>query len=487
MFRRIASYSASLYGVTLVSSAVSFAVTMVIARRISREALGLYGFYVTVYSLVGMLLVSGINQALAKMLGERKTPEGRAAIVHFALGFSALLAAVCLPAAWLLHRGGAWAAGLGIAAVPFFVMNVLAACVYRSAFERKKEVLLRIAVSSINSIVTLGLVFLAFEPERAPIIGDFVSMVLPAVVIGFLLARMYRWRPSASFRSVRSPAALEILRFSIPLAVAGVAFVAYSNASSLLIRALVGLAALGEYYFALQLMLVLEKPMQILSSVVLAAFSQEPWITPEKHRRLVAFNLVLFPTIAAGVVFAAPLLLSLADLVLGGVGGEPLTVKYARAPMFVALFALAVPARCIEFLVSTLAIARGRPDVNRNTHLVTTAVALPTLIALVWWLGVWGAAAMPLVYQTVFLTTQRRQLRTEMPDIVLPATRAAATATVLLAVVLAAGVFVPGAVWFFPLAVLAYLGLGHAFGAFDLRTLVPAKWKARVTPAAENA
>src|SRR5688572_27698859 len=170
LFRRIATYSASLYGVTLVSSAISFAVTMIVAKRISREALGLYGFYVTVYAFLGMLLCSGINQALVKRLGEAKDASP---LVRFALSLSLVLAIACWPLAFLLHRAGALATAFGVAALPFFVLQLLAASVFRAGFEKKKEVTLRLAVSLLNSAITVGLVFLAFDPERAPIIGDF--------------------------------------------------------------------------------------------------------------------------------------------------------------------------------------------------------------------------------------------------------------------------------------------------------------------------
>ena len=69
VFRKIATYGLSIYAATLLSSAISFAVTMVVARHISKEALGAYGFYVTIYSLFGMIFGSGLNQSLVKFLG----------------------------------------------------------------------------------------------------------------------------------------------------------------------------------------------------------------------------------------------------------------------------------------------------------------------------------------------------------------------------------------------------------------------------------
>lgn len=472
MFRKIATYSASLYGVTLLSSAISFLVTMVVARRIPREALGLYGFYVTIYAFLGMLVCSGLNQALVKLSGSH--PEDRRDLTKLSLSIAAALAIVAWPAAVVASLYGAVAWTWGLAAMPFFVLTLMGASLFRSAFERKNEVRLQVAISILNSTLTISFVFLA-TPELARIHGDFLSIAIPGAVLAILFAARAGLRgPRDLFGALRTPAAKRTLAFAVPLSIAGAAFVAYSNAASLLIRGLIGLSALGEYYFALQLMLILEKPLEILASVVLAAFAQDPNITPDKHRRLVTFNLAVFPMVAAGVVFAAPLLLQTVDVLLRGAGGEPLMTKYANAPLYLALFALAVPFRCIEFLVSTLAIARGRPEVNRNTHVLTTSFALPTLAALVWYFGPWGAAAMPVVYQVIFLTLQAKQLRAEMPEIIAATTRSAILATFLMAGVLWVGTR-PGAIWLYPVAACAYLALGQVAGAWDFRVFAPAQ------------
>ena len=481
MFRKIASYSASIYAVTMGASALSFLVTMVIARRIPKEALGAYGFYVTIYALVGMLLCSGLNQSLVKFLGDK--PENRIEVTRIVVAVFALLCTIFFPAsfvAWSLGGGASWA--FGFAAIPFSALIVLANSVFRAEFAKKNEIANKVAVSALNSLLTLGFAFLLAAPLMAPIWGDFLSMAIPGtVILGVFLWQGEIRGPGVLFALAKSPMVRRLLTFAIPLAIAGMAFVAYSNAASLLLRALAGLAALGEYYFALQLMNILEKPMTILASVVLAGFSRQPDISVREHKRLVGFNLVVFPLLAAGVAFGAPLLMQIADVVLGNIKGEPLTIKYAMAPAYVSLFALAVPARCVEFLVSTLAIARGRPDVNRNTHVITTSTCLPLLAGMVWMFGPWGAALMPLAYQLVFLSLQAWQLRALMPEIVAHTTRAAATSTLLLAGALALAQ-IHGAVFFFPLVAAVYLAAGHLLGAWDLKTLLPTR-KSSLPPA----
>lgn len=473
MFRKIATYSASIYAVTVAASAVSFLVTMVIARRIPKEALGQYGFYVTVYSFVGMLLCSGLNQSLVKFLGDKK--EDRRELDRLLLAVVALLAVVSWPCAIVARAMHLTSTSWGLFALPFSILYLLGASRFRTDFAKTKEMALRISVSLLNSTLTLGFAFLGGNAVMAPIRGDFLSMAIPGVVLIALFATGAGLRhPRLLVSTLRGPTARRLFRFSIPLAIAGAAFVTYSNAASLLIRGLIGLAALGEFYFAVQLMQILEKPMQILSNVILAAFAQDPTIAPDKHKRLVTFNLAVFPLIAAGVAYGAPLMLAVADHLMKRVGGDPLSVKYALAPLYVSLFALAVPGRCVEFLVSTLAIARGWPQINRNTHVLTTSVALPILAGMVWYFGPWGAAAMPLVYETVFLSLQAWQLHRRMPEIIAHTTRAALIATILLAAVLALG-RLPGAIFFYPLAALGYLAGGHFLGAWDLRTLRPGR------------
>ena len=469
MFRKVASYSASIYGVTLFASAVSFAVTMVIARRIPKEALGAYGFYVTVYSFLGMLLCSGLNQALVKFLGDKQ--EDHAELTRILVATCAMLALLCWPLAFAAGALGWTSTAWGLAALPFSILCLFAASRFRTEFKKKGEVSLRLAVSLLNSTLTFAFAFLAGKPAMAPIWGDFLSMAIPGLVLVAIFLRF--GGPRSVARAVTGDTARRLLRFGVPLVIAGAAFVVYTNASSLLIRGIVGLAALGEFYFAVQLMNVLEKPMTILSNVLLAAFANDPRITPEKHRRFVTFNMAVFPLIAAGVAWGAPLALSIADRLLARVGGEPLATKYALAPAFVSLFALAVPARCVEFLLSTLAIARGLPHVNRNTHVTATSVSLPVLAALVWWKGAWGAAAMPLVYITVFLVVESRMLRAEMPEIVRHCARAAVTGTLLLAGVLLLARATGSPPWLFPFACAGYLAIGHLVGGWDLRSLIP--------------
>lgn len=472
MFRKIATYSASLYGATLFTSALSFLVTMVIARRVPKEALGLYGFYATLYSFTGMLLIGGLNNALVKFLADPK--EDRDVYTRISLVIAAFLAAFAWPAAvvtWFLPVSPAWPAALVV--VPFFVVTVFGNSVFRSAFAKKRELANVCGISLTNSIATLTFAWMWTRPDFAPIAGDMLSYVLPGTIVAAVLLRQ-----SLATRAPGQPffdraLARRFLAFGWPLSVAGVAFAVYNNASSFLVRGLIGLAALGEYYFALQLMHLMDKPLQILARVVLAGFSARPDLTIDEYKRLVTFNVAFFPALAAAVAFLCPLVLVAADLILApAAGGEPLAVRYASSTFYVALFALAVPARCVEFLVSSLAIARGRPEVNQHVHVWTAVSSLPVLAALVAAFGPAGAAIMPLCYQALFLTLQARRLRGDMPEIISGTTWAAFAGTLLLAMTLTPLYFGAGVVWM-PVAVAAYVLGGHVLRAWDLRLLLP--------------
>lgn len=481
MFRKIATYSASLYGATLVSSALSFAVTMVIARRVPKEALGLYGFYVTLYSFAGILLSAGVNQALVKFLADPR--EDRRQITRLILAASAAVAAATWPFAlltWMLGASPVWPAALAV--IPFFLLTAFGNTVFRSEFAKWKEVTVVCGISVTNSVFTLGLAYASSKPDLAPITGDLLSYVIPGALVALVLAR----RAMGSPQTLRASRALpRLLSFALPLTLAGIAFICYQNAASVLIRAFVGLAALGDYFFAVQLMHLIDKPLQILARVVLAGFSASPNAGPEEHRRLLTFNMVSFPTLAAGVVFLCPVIMHAADLVLSaaGAGGEPLALRYSDAPFFVALFALAVPGRCVEFLVSSLAIAQGKPNVHRDTHVLTAMIALPILTGMVAIAGATGAAVMPLVYVATFLTIQARRFRAHAPEIVDRSSRAAIIGTALLALTLAPAAFGFGVLWMFP-AVAAYVLGGHALGAWDLRLLNPTRRSAQSQPVA---
>lgn len=472
MFRKIATYSASLYAVSLVSSGVSFVVTMMVARHISKESLGLFGFYLTIYAFLGTLICAGLNQTLVRSFGAKV--EDRAELTRVLLGVVMLVASVAWPLSLLAHASGYAAWGWALSTLPFMVVTVLGASEFRANFSRRKEVALTLSVSGLNSLLTVALVFLSDRPDMAPILGDFLSLAIPGTLLLLLfLRRDGVMNPFRLLGRSRGETATRLFTFALPLTIAAAAFVAYTHAASLLIRAMVGLAALAEFYFALQLMHILEKPMQILARVVLAGFAQDPAIDPAAHRRLITFNVTVFPLLAAGVAFGAPVLLAIVDWAMGDAAGEPLVSKYAVSPLYVAVFAVAVPARSVEFLVSNLAIARGKPQVNRNTHVITTSVTVPLLAGLIWTFGPWGAAAMPLVYQAVFLSLQSRQLGAEMPEIVRNTTRAAVVGTVLMALLLL-GTRLPGSIWLFPVGAAAYVVGGHLLGGWDLRLLLPA-------------
>ena len=473
MVSKITGYAASLYAVTLSCSVISFATTMVVAHRIPKGAFGEYGLFVTVTAVLGMLLASGLGQSLVKNIGEN--PAAKKDFVALILVSFASIALVAWPLATVLlvSVGGIWVVSLAV--LPFFVLAILSAAMFRAGFEKARELALQASISLLASGLTLAFTFLSANPSVAPIRGGALSFTIPGLVLLIALVRISGHRSVGGlWRAATSAPSRQVLAFAIPLAIAGAAVVAYSHASVVLVRGIVGLEALGEYYFALQLMLLLEKPLEIFAAVTLAAFSREPAITPERHRYFVGFNLAVFPMIAASVAWCAPVLVAIVDFLLGSSHGSTLAEKYPNAPAFLALLTLAVPLRSVEFLVSTLAIARGRPEANRNTHVLTTLVSLPTLVALISWIGPWGAALMPLFYQSVFLSLQAFQLRKEMPEIVRTTIVSAALATVLLALVLLAG-RVTTSVAIFPVVSAAYLAAGHLLRLWDLRQIVGGK------------
>ncbi len=466
MLRKVAAYSASVYAATVVSSGVAFVATLFVARRIPKDALGLYGLYVTVYSFLSVLTIAGVNQAVVKFLGDAKTDRREMAAIVLAL--VAAIAAVAWTLAAAAALAGARILPWSFAAFPFAAQQVLVGSLFRADFARGREMALTLSISLLNSALTVLFVVAGVDGLPPPIAGDLLSLVLPGGVVAIFLARRGGVAaPRELVAALRGGVCRRLLAFAVPLSIAGVAFTTYHHASAILLRLFAGLAALGELTFALGLMQILEKPLQIVARVFLASLAQEPFLTAREHRKLVSFNVTLFPLLAASVAAFAPHLLALADRILGFAGGDALSRKYESAALFLALFAAAVPLRSVELLVSGLAIARGRGDVHRDTHVTAACLSLPLLAVSIALFGAVGAAAMPLVYQAIFFATLRRRFRASAPEIVSNATRAAVGATFLIAGLLASG-RLPGGAWIFPVGAAAYVAAGPLLGLWNL-------------------
>src|SRR5688572_19247348 len=104
MVNKVVGYAGSLYAVTLLCSAISFVVTMIVAHRIPKEAFGEYGLFVTVCAVLGMFLASGLNQAVIRHVG--LIPEAKRDLIGLILVSFGCIAAVAWPLAIALLAGG---------------------------------------------------------------------------------------------------------------------------------------------------------------------------------------------------------------------------------------------------------------------------------------------------------------------------------------------------------------------------------------------
>ncbi len=385
MFKKIFEYAAWLYFLSMISSAVSFFVTMHMARVIQKAELGKYAMYVAIYSLSGAFLTAGVDRTFVKFVGEGDEDYSDLIVLYllFTLCFGILFSVIgVLLSPFFEHE--IW---MGLIAIGPFICTYNAACIFRGRLERTSEVKLIVGISLLNSLLTVTLLSF-YQNEWAPIIADFLSLLIPSIVLIYIF-----------FQRVRSLSREKILlrnnhqmvrnffKFAKPLWFAGVAYAINSQLTNFLIKAFLNYKSLGDFYFAKTMLMLISKPLDTLSKVLLAGFSIKREVDLKHFRTIIGTNLLLFPSLALFVINALPFMTAALGL-----------KQYSNANFYVALLVLSLPLICIQALMGIANVVFNVPEVSQNSHVFSTVVCVPASVGLIYYFGVPGAALVPSLY-----------------------------------------------------------------------------------------
>lgn len=297
------------YGVgAALSRGVQVLLLPVLTRALSPDAYGVGELVITYLQTVVLVLVFGMDGALARFFYE---PEGREARIRMAssslafrmalgTGVAALAALAAAPLAAALMGGEAYRKYLlaGAATLPFTLLVLFGSDVLRVTLQPAKFVVLNVA----NTLLVAGLSILFVVRLDAGVIGMLYGRLL-ADLLSALLA-LVLIRHAIAFRFDRAALA-KMLRYGGPAVPAAIAFAAITAMDRYVLQRVrtleeVGIYAVAVKFFALVLLVV--APFQM---------AYGPWAysraaAPEAPR-LFARALGLYVGIASLVALAASL------------------------------------------------------------------------------------------------------------------------------------------------------------------------------------
>jgi O-antigen/teichoic acid export membrane protein len=383
------------------SLALSFGMTILLARHLGVAGYGSFVVVLMLIGLGGLVADVGTQTVLIRSLaGDEEVDVRVAAGLRLALAALASLLALAVAAA---VYGAQHRVVLGIAiALPTIVLNASAGTA-TALLQARLRLELAAAAEAATQTVSLALVALAVAngASFAGVVGVTVSVALVHAVLLWLLARRYASLvPRVDFARWR-----RLLRAALPVGGSVLVATVYFRVDALLLASLRGPVAAGLYGIAYRPVEALGgfPPLYVAALfplLVLAAASRdEQRLTALVRRGARTLGIAALPVSAAGIVVAP-----FAVRILGGHGYAeavtPLRILLAGLPL------LALNGLCGAVIV---ALRRQRDALVLNGSLLAFNVALN--FALVPSYGATGAATAATVSELLLLGAQLQLLR----------------------------------------------------------------------------
>lgn len=363
----------------MISSILSFIVTMYMAGVIEKSQMGKYALYCAVYYMSGTFLTAGVDRSFLKFISN-ETSENQyitklflfvsiiCLIVFAILGF--LLSPFCSIEIWM-----------GIVSIGPFICTHNASYVFRAKLEKKYEIILFMSISLINSALTFWLLHY-YKNEMSPIVADFISLLVPSFVIVYIFIQRIEkpiWGENILINNRKD--LIDFFSFSKPLWLAGLAFTINSQQTTFLLKFFLSYQSLGDYYFAKRMLSLVGKPLDILSKVLLAGFVIKKNVSINNYQKALSLYLLLFPCIALFVLKFLPLALEISGL-----------EKYSSSSFYVSLFLFTFPLACTQAVMGIVNIVLNAPKTSQDSYVFTSIVMIPGGFVLIYYFGVAGAA-----------------------------------------------------------------------------------------------
>lgn len=381
--REIYNYAGTLYAINLATSAITFLVMILMSRAISKEALGTYGLF-QAYFLVGVFATGlGMSQGIVKYVAGGEVDVRQ---IHSLMAIVlAVLAAALISAGIVLIRQGHEIAGLAMIGVPAYHMLDFSLSYARGHLWQRTESTILLFSSLLTSALIVTLLQW-FDDHRGPIYAQIVSAYVMAAVLLCIFFLWPRYR-AHRFERIRGAWVKSFALVAFPVFIASSLFSLGEAVDRFIIERFLGLEVLAEYFIAVSFFAIVDKPVAMLSRVLLSHFSVKEATSaePAKHLKslhaLVKFNVVAFPVFGLAVVSILPLVLS-----------QFFNKDYSNAFDILAIISVIIVIKAFEVINSMLTIARNNARTNMYSQFVALFVYVPVAVVMVKLFGIYGVA-----------------------------------------------------------------------------------------------
>lgn len=381
--RELYNYAGTLYAVNLIASFITFVVMIVLSREVSKADMGAYGLF-QAYFLLAVSASGGfsISRTVVKYVAERRVVLSQ---IHTLIAL--LLVAMLLLSLFvgsLLVAGGYELLGLAVLALPAYHLMDVALGYARGHLWKHVEWLILLGSSIATSVFILVLLH-PFGDYRGAVYGQIASLYATAVT---LLALFLFQRRQGVFSAIEAAWVRGFGKVAVPLFVTSIIASVAETADRIIIERLLGLAVLGEYFLAMAFMNIVDRPVAMLSRVMLSYFSDHNRRAtgPDSHTHLVTgivkINLFMLPLFALTVVALLPWIMQ-----------HFLNKDYSNAFTIFAIVSIVSVIKAVEVVNSTLVVAKDNTMTNLYSQSVSLVVYLPVAIVLAHAFGLVGVAA----------------------------------------------------------------------------------------------
>ncbi|HRK18089.1 MAG TPA: oligosaccharide flippase family protein [Hyphomicrobiaceae bacterium] len=396
------------YGASEMAQRVTRIVTTILlARWLTPEAFGVAAIAITTFEIVRIAANAGIGQAVVRARDEAlvATLEGaRRLLPKLMLGLAVVQCFIGLSVAWVTGRPEL---GLMIAVLAGVYLMMPAGLIEAYLLQRSERhrAIAGVATAQAvaDNVLTAALALSGFGAW---------AIVLPKVLTTPIWVLGMRWsltRPDT--RGVVPVPARDLLAYSVPVAGTELAAAARLHLDKVLVGALLGVEALGIYYFVFNagLGLSLSLTTALSNSVYphLARVADDARALLERLDRAVVRTAIPIGLViglqAALAVYYVPLLF-----------GQ----KWAHAAVLVQLLTVSAVAKPLADLASQALRASGRTSFDFAVSSIVSAVALAGLAVGLQgglWAGIAAMSVMTILAQIVAALVVRRVLAAQAP------------------------------------------------------------------------
>jgi O-antigen/teichoic acid export membrane protein len=460
MFKKVLSYSFGLYAAALFASAVRILVKSMVAKTLSKEALGAYSYYNTLLILGGAILAFGLKRSIAKEVAARKEERYFAPLVAAVMTMMAAASLALTGAALLLHQQIDWIYVLILIGVGPATLFEIATATLRGQFDQKREVGAIMIAVIIQAVCITLLIFLTHN-TRAPVWGLTIAYVMLSLGILIYFKGRYaaHWQPRQLWQEYHSIEFRTLLVFSAPLWMSDILGIVGQQADQLIVQGQLGFSVLAEYAAAYTFIGLMDQPMTILSRVFLVTFAGGYYHELKQYKQVASLNLLLFSLIGLGLIaISVPLTPIL------------FTSEYTLVPTLVMILTVSSVINSMEVINSSLTIARDYPQANRDAKLWSTAIYIPAAFLLVARFGVIGAAWSNVVSWAGYTLIHAIYMRKMLPNHSVNAIRTLLLGCALYLITIYV-LWLGKSPWLVLAVIPIYLGVGQLLRLWDLATI----------------